>query len=398
MDEAVFRARLVTRSQAARDFARRCIKETLPEPLLFRIRLNSSFDGNPLAEGEHLFPEDSQFDRAAAVHCCDAAEVVRTLWRDGRVPEWINLSVVGETGSATIVEVLCCGRFTARDALLYHVQEGSPPFHVLGPTLPPGHGDSDKPFSIYHRAECWDAADVERVVKHAKNVWSLELVGQQSDDDALRRLPALPNLELLTLRACPTDGSGLRSIAAQPRLRILRVSLQGNRDVFRFPRVRGFRRGFRRLEAFHLTGLPEGEVPLSGLVESVPGLQELTLGTRGNLRLTDALHPSLKSLEFVCQGLHGAANLPRRVESLSLRLSRASDAEVCGVLEHLQVIRRLSLRGTLVTDALVDLILARGDLETIDVVDTKISEAGVRRIMAERPTLGIMPDLRNHET
>jgi hypothetical protein len=72
------------------------------------------------------------------------------LWRDGHVPQWINVAVLTETGTETIVELLCCGRFTADETRLYPVDEGRPPFHVLSPMLPPSY-DGGR-FSIHHRA------------------------------------------------------------------------------------------------------------------------------------------------------------------------------------------------------------------------------------------------------
>ena len=107
------------------------IAEDLPERLVFRVRLNQSYDGHAPRPGEVRFPADSAPDRAVALHRCDAATVVAELWRDGRVPEWINVTVVDETGAETVVEVVCCGRFTDDDARLYHAWEGAPPFHVL---------------------------------------------------------------------------------------------------------------------------------------------------------------------------------------------------------------------------------------------------------------------------
>lgn len=60
------------------------------------------------------------------------------LWIDGKVPHWINLSVHAADGAHTYIEVIVCDRLTADDSALYHKREGNPPFHVLGPALPPG--------------------------------------------------------------------------------------------------------------------------------------------------------------------------------------------------------------------------------------------------------------------
>ena len=124
----LFRARLELASERAREFAGQWIEERLPEPLRFRVRLNQSYDGNPLHVDERVFPADSDSELAPALADCSLDEVVATLWRDGLVPEWINVSVIGEREHWTLVELLCCGRFTANDELLYHRESGRPPF------------------------------------------------------------------------------------------------------------------------------------------------------------------------------------------------------------------------------------------------------------------------------
>ena len=158
MDRDVFATRLAASASRAWAAAREVIIEELPAPLVFRVRLNRSYDGHPLKPGEVRFPEDSARPRAAALNKCDAATVVAELWRYGRVPEWINLGVVGRTETATVVEVVCCGRYTDDDAQLYPAREGAPPFHVVGPSLPPFH--SGGRLSLHVHTECWDRSDV----------------------------------------------------------------------------------------------------------------------------------------------------------------------------------------------------------------------------------------------
>ena len=138
MDRETFARRFHEAATASRECALRFVEERLPQDIRFRLRLNSSYDGNPLHADERVYPEDGEKERGRALRACSAEEVVDVLWRDGLVPEWINLNVVGETPTATLVEVASCGRFTANEGLLYHKQEGWQPFHVLGPALPVG--------------------------------------------------------------------------------------------------------------------------------------------------------------------------------------------------------------------------------------------------------------------
>jgi len=144
----VFATRFATAARHARDFARGFVVEALPESMMFRVLLNQSNDDiEPLRTGEVVFPLDSAEHRSQALRACDAQTVVDELWREGRVPEWVDLSVVDVEGGCTVVELLCCGRFTDDESLLYHRAEGRPPFHVTSPVLPPNH--DEKRFSLH---------------------------------------------------------------------------------------------------------------------------------------------------------------------------------------------------------------------------------------------------------
>lgn len=144
MDRELFASRFRSATEHARVFGQRFVIEELPERPCFHVVLNASYDGNPLHADEHVFPEDGSVENQLAIGRCSEHEVIELLWRDGLVPEWIDVSVVGRLVDATLIEVLCCGRFTANDELLYHVQGGMPPFHVLGPTLPNDHVEGTK--------------------------------------------------------------------------------------------------------------------------------------------------------------------------------------------------------------------------------------------------------------
>ena len=158
MNRETFSRHLWDAAVHARDLAREYILEPLPDDLVFRVRLNSSYDGNPLHEDEVVYPEDSHdVAKAMSLSQVSTKEAVNALYRDGRVPEWVNASAIAETGEATLIELEACGRYTDNDDLLYHHQEGRPPFHVLSPALPIGHQAGAR-FSIYNRAESDRAA------------------------------------------------------------------------------------------------------------------------------------------------------------------------------------------------------------------------------------------------
>ncbi|MBU2666592.1 hypothetical protein KOI35_24085 [Actinoplanes bogorensis] len=326
MDRDVFAGRLHASAEAAWAFARKFVAEELPAPLLFRVRLNQSYDGNPPEPGEVRFPQDS----TRFLSKCDAATAVAELWRDGRVPEWIDVAVVDETGSATVIELVCCGRFTDDNSRLYHAREGRPPFHVVGPALPPHHDGT--PFSIHLRAECWDHADARHLAAAADEVWSLALRAE-----LLAELPALPNLEILTIRGLPSR--------------------------------------------------PWGFGALGGLA---PNLSRLDLSAEGALFLDGDIGFPVREMTLTAAGIGARATLPTDLDRLALHLRRGTDHEVIALLDGVRRLGSLSLRGTPVTDAVLA-ALERFDLNRLDLVDTQVSGVALSRFRADHPETELYP-------
>lgn len=387
MDRILFARRLREASVYARDFAREFIREALPDRLRFRVRLNSSYDGNPRVGDEAVYPEDSAFQTAMMLHDVSEDDVVATLWRDGHVPEWVNLSVIGETGTATLMDVVCCGRFTADDNLLYHTHEGRPPFHVLGPTLPINYADGDR-FSIYNRAECWTPADYERAVKHSKDVWSLELVGPAFAHASLASIHPFPGLEILELKQTPIEGAGLSGLARLPRLRVLRVHFApvSRIDFSEVPSLPALR-------MLDLAGLPPRVFGVSRL-GATAGLEWLTLSAVHRVHL-DAELPELSMLQrfsLTVPELPGSA-FPRAplLRYLSLHLEKTSDSELLRAVSRYPQLESLSLRGTPVTDAFLDRLDRWPDLTYLNVVNTRVTQAALQRLPAARPKLQFYP-------
>jgi hypothetical protein len=137
VDRGAFEVRLREAARRAVEFARQHVREALTDEVAFRVYPNQSCDENPRVGDEAVFPDDSLPD--GEYHGPWSAErVADFLWRDGRVPEWIDIAVRDTDGRHTVVSLRCCGRFTAQDDLLYHSGTGLPPFSVKSPYLPPG--------------------------------------------------------------------------------------------------------------------------------------------------------------------------------------------------------------------------------------------------------------------
>jgi hypothetical protein len=147
MDRGTFEARLRTATCQAVEFARQLVREALPDEVVFLVFTNQSCDKPPPVGDEVVFPDDSLPD---GLHPdgrhrgpWPIGQVVEFLWRDEKVPEWIDIMVQGENGYRTEVALVCCGRFTARDDLLYYPGRDTRPFAVKSPILPPGWGNVD---------------------------------------------------------------------------------------------------------------------------------------------------------------------------------------------------------------------------------------------------------------
>lgn len=384
MDREVFAARFAASARAAWEFAQSLVAEELPEPLVFRVRLNQSYDGQAPRPGELRFPEDGSHRRAAALSRCDADTVVAELWRDGHVPEWVNVAVVSETGTATVVEVVCCGRFTHDDSRLYHSEEGAPPFHVLGPVLPPRHDGT--PFSIHTRVECRHPSDLEHLAAVSAKVWSFSLVTEEFDDHLLSALPDLPCVEIFEHRACTIGPEALSAFLRFPRLRVLRLHL-GEPNLFHAG-AGGGRLG--ALTDLTVSGLPARPWGQDLLAEAAPGLTSVRLSAEDALWLDGAFPSPLRSVTLRAASVAGSASLPAELDDLALCLTAATDEDLIALLDGVTHIRSLSLRGTPVGDAIVP-VLERYDLERLDLAGTDVTAATLSRFRADHPGTRLMP-------
>lgn len=273
MERDEFRRRFVAAYERARDFARAYIEEPLPDAVRFRVELNASYDGHA-DETVKLYPEDSAPERRAELADVDAETAFATLYRDGRVPEWINLSVEDATDAHTIVELTVCGRFTDDDARLYHQQESLPPFHVLGPALPPEYEEGVR-FSLHLSKACASLEELDRIRRHASKVETLRLEGPTFTEEILDGL-GFDNLTHLTLDH--TRVRRLDALADVPRLSFVCVTCGDIPSFALTPR-----RALPNLEWLVLRDLPSALVDVRGFRAAMPRLTDLELASAHDL-------------------------------------------------------------------------------------------------------------------
>ena len=116
-------------------FAKTILLDSLPVGYVYRVFPNQSYDDNR-GPDVIVYPEDSLESLDDYIEMT-RDECVSFLYRDGRIPEWIDISVGGANNNLTFIDCLCCGRFTDNDEHLYYTRCQRGPFGIKSPTFPP---------------------------------------------------------------------------------------------------------------------------------------------------------------------------------------------------------------------------------------------------------------------
>ena len=134
-----FRVLLIAASFEATRFGQQYVHDILRFSFRYIVHMNQSHDLDA-EPGSVLYPEDE-----GKVLPIDTEEgVIDLLFRDGRCPEWIDVSVHAANPSFTVLRLLCCGRFTDERQRLYYEAGGFGPFGIKSPDLKFGMKDGDK--------------------------------------------------------------------------------------------------------------------------------------------------------------------------------------------------------------------------------------------------------------
>jgi hypothetical protein len=382
MDRETFAQRLHQASIAARDFSRQFFLETLPDEMLFRVRLNQSYEGNRLDADERLYPDDSILNLTEKLARCTGEEAVNVLWREGRVPEWVDISVVAKTGSATIMQLVCCGRFASDEQLLYHAERGQSPFQVVGPNCPP---DFQGKFSIYAYCEALNLAEVKALEPHRDNVRFLTLLGPGCNDATLESLPTFPAMEGLELAYTSATGSGLRALDSQHKIRVLVVVVQQHQqlDLGMLPHL-------PLLNTLRVWRAPSLRFDFGDDSPKLPNLNRLEIQCSGVLRLDGRLPGSMSALTLVGQSLKGTLACCDKVEDLRLSFAEGNEGEINRFVRNTNGVKFLDLSKTPVSGALVMQFVNRWPLQRLDVSQTEVSDEFATQLAQLRPGLSVV--------
>lgn len=133
-------------AEGAKAFAATMVTDDLPTECRFVVFLNQSCD-DTLREGEFVYPDDP-LRMGNLTNSLTLDQVVDLLWRDGRIPEWIDMSACRTTPDFTLLSLICCGRFTDRPEPLYYTDSAHCPFGIKSPNLPFDLGNPPKKFTL----------------------------------------------------------------------------------------------------------------------------------------------------------------------------------------------------------------------------------------------------------
>lgn len=131
LTEAGFKANLNVAIDRALEFAKSLVTNKLQGELKYLVLLEGSYGEFGLDKAKVVDDTVQEYTKFSNLE-----NVTKLLWRSGAVPEWINVYVVSETAGDTNIKLDCCNRFTDDPKLVYHVEKGIAPFHVLGPPVP----------------------------------------------------------------------------------------------------------------------------------------------------------------------------------------------------------------------------------------------------------------------
>ena len=366
---------------ASKEIARFIVDERLPSADCFRLRLSRSDHRIPLLADEVLFQESSVdgHDRSSL---CGRLEAVLLLWRNGAVPEWVNIRVAGVTRTATVFDIIFSERFTTNGSLLYHRDGGVPPFNVLEPDAPIGR-EPGRSFSLYERSVCTTQGDLDVLGDHANKVHQLEISGAFLDDETLRSLPALPNLYLIELSGGVIRGPGMAALDKHPRLEWLRMRLERPAE-FEIPMIPDL----SSLTSIRLENLPSRPWGCERLITHCPNLDSICLRSLGCLFITRVFPRALKSLSLSGTRIDGDTELPERLTDLRIHLDGAAEVDLDLLLRNVERVSHLSLGKTPVSDPFVNRLVARMDnLRTLQV--SGVSKELRRHLATQRPNLHI---------
>ena len=139
MTKQEFLFHLQSASIVALKFAEHYVKNKLTNNFKYNVILNASND-NPNLTQFDIYPEDVGKIKLDLKN----KEVVELLYRNGKIPVWIDINVLKSNKSITTFNLLCAGRYSNNKKEYYYNENGSRPFGIKSPKLPIDYKEGNK--------------------------------------------------------------------------------------------------------------------------------------------------------------------------------------------------------------------------------------------------------------
>lgn len=143
MTKLEFHNLLTHSTNSAFDFAKKYVTNDLPNNYKYIAHLNISNDNTNLKQFD-IYPEDDH----KITELISSADVVELLFRDNKVPVWIDISVEYLNKENTIFRLLCAGRYSSDSNEFYYSKQGTGPFGIKSPVFPPDYKNDGSKFSL----------------------------------------------------------------------------------------------------------------------------------------------------------------------------------------------------------------------------------------------------------
>ncbi|MDX2360859.1 MAG: hypothetical protein QNK23_08640 [Crocinitomicaceae bacterium] len=98
----------------------------------------------PLSHGSDTSqPQNNPQDKVRMELGLTDKEVVDLLYREGKIPIWININVLKSGTTETTLSLTCTGLYSDDESKYYYNEKHGGPFGIKSPVLPIGYKDGD---------------------------------------------------------------------------------------------------------------------------------------------------------------------------------------------------------------------------------------------------------------
>lgn len=138
MEKSVFEGRLLKASEEAFILAKDIITEQLSTTFRYIIVQNQSNDSNSSAQAQIGFRQEL-IPANPSAEPLSSTKVAGHLWRDSKIPEWIDISVDYTNSDFTCMVLRCCAKYSSIESPRWTLsQKDLAPFSLRYPKFPKG--------------------------------------------------------------------------------------------------------------------------------------------------------------------------------------------------------------------------------------------------------------------